>query len=190
MRMRNHNDASRIYGPSFERRVYELLMADDTYFRVRFATLAENREEHFDVYAESESEILRVECKSLKDNQDGLTVVEGRTNCTEDGETFAGWLYGKANLLAHERADEKVMWVPMSSLRDYVASQGIDWNAIPYTKKAAGRLYTRTENADRYPMIEERVICAGMEILMETRGDRIVYFPTVDIEKLQGVIIK
>lgn len=190
--MRTHREASQTHGPKFETRVYDLLLANPTFGKVRRANLTEQKEQHFDVYAETvNGVILRVECKSIKDSRDDLFVVEGRTNCNAEGKTHPGWLFGGSNQIAVERGDQRITWIPTRALQRYIAARGIDWNAPPTTKKehaiAFGEVYTRTQNNDRYPMIWERVRCAGLLIDVETRGDRLVYLPMSQIEAIPGV---
>lgn len=187
MMQRSHDAASKKHGPEFERRVLELLRANDRFRRVREATRDEQRKGHFDIFAEMVSSvILRVECKSIKDNDDRLVVIEGRTVCDRDGETHPGWLFGDATHIAFERADGRITWVKMSALRGYVDSKGVDWWTTPTTKKIPGHVYTRTSGREQDNMIAETVLCGGLKIVMDTRGDRMVYLPMSEIEKLKG----
>jgi hypothetical protein len=184
---RTHDAASKKHGPEFEKRVLELLRANDQFRLVRQATKPENREKHFDVYAEMVSgAVLKVECKSIKENNDALVVIEGRTNCDKNGDTHPGWLFGSASHIAFERADGRITWVKMSVLRDYVESRDIDWWTTPTTKKIPGHVYTRTSGREQDTMIAETVICGGLKIVMDTRGDRMVYLPMSEIEELPG----
>jgi hypothetical protein len=189
--MRTHAEASEIHGPKFEVRVYESMLRNPKFIKVRKATYSEQTEGHFDIYAEAQTSkgvsVLRIECKSIKDNRDDLLLVEGRTVCSRNGGwTHPGWLFGKATHLACERASG-ITWVPMSALRAYVVSQNIDWTIIPQTKKEIGKVRTRTSGRENDPMIVEKVLSGGVEIEMETRGDRVVYFQMSEVEKQAGV---
>lgn len=183
--MRTHKDASVVHGPNFETRVREMLIADDRFALVREATRTEQREGHFDIFAKTVTGItLRIECKSIKDNNDSLAVIEGRTVCDKTGQTHPGWLFGQANQIAFERADGRITWVTMGALQRYVIDKQIDWDAMPLTKKGIGTLYTRTSGREQDTMVTEHVLCGKIEIDIETRGDRIVYFPM--FEQLNG----
>ena len=187
MMQRTHDAASKKHGPEFEKRILELLRSWDAIALARPATRDEQRKEHVDIIAQTtKGYYLRVECKSIKESNDALVVIEGRTVCDRDGETHPGWLFGTANMIAFERADGRVTWVKMSSLRSYVNAKGIDWWATPTTKKIPGHVYTRTSGREQDTMIAETVICGGLKIVMDTRGDRMVYLPMSEIEKLPG----
>jgi hypothetical protein len=184
---RSHDAASKKHGPEFEKRVLELLRANPEFTQVRPATRTEQREGHFDILAvRANGYVFRIECKSIKDNNDALVVIEGRTVCDRNGETHPGWLFGQANSIAFERADGTITWIKMGELRNYVESKGIDWWTTPTTKKFPGHVYTRTSGREQDLMIAETVICGGLKIVMDTRGDRMVYLPMSEIEKLPG----
>src|SRR5258708_2671702 len=136
---RTHKESSEIHGPNFETRVYEMLLADDRFRRVRRATRDEQREEHFDIYAETFTKvILKIECKSIKDNDDALAIVEGRTVWDKNKKTHPGWLFGTSTHIAFERADGQITWVTTPALKRYVESKQIDWYVVPLTKKITG----------------------------------------------------
>jgi hypothetical protein len=186
--MRTHDDASKKHGPEFEKRVLDLLLDSPSFSKVRKATRDEQRKGHFDIFAEmTNGRVLKVECKSIKDNDDGMVVIEGRTVCDRDGVTHPGWLFGAASHIAFERSAGRITWVKLSALREYVEAKGIDWWATPSTKKTPGVLYTRTHGREYDPMVNETVICAGMKLILDTRGDRMVSLPMAEIERLKGV---
>lgn len=179
----DHEHRSKVTGPAFEKRVCELLVKDNRFELVRPATLEEQRIGHFDIFAVANGVTYRIECKSMKEGRDSSIILETRTVCDWNGKSYPGSLFGRANMWAFERPNGRILWVPTTSLLGYINKKSIDLDGVPSIQKLDGVLYTRRAHFEQASKIE-LVRDNGQLREAATRGDRMVYVPTHEVERL------